>query len=228
MERQRVKVTCPRPHSWLMAELDLEPIAPDSWSHCLSTPPCRLLRLLRYHQSSWSIYFSVSSPLGNRQWSLFSLSLTALICLSLPPNEWGVSGSTVHAKRRMAFDFPLKHLLVPDEVYCIMQWTVLSYLWTIFQKIKSWLPYKYEMNMCQIFYLTHELMREPVRYYNLFKGEFKEHTSATRKDQKWQIDAKLVNIHRAIINSSPLNTIFISTNNNHLHYYQFSFYRVVK
>lgn len=29
------------------------------------------------------------------------------------------------------------------------------------------------MNMYQRFYLTHKVMREPVRCYNSFKGEFK-------------------------------------------------------
>lgn len=30
--------------------------------------------------------------------------------------------------------------------------------------------------MGQRFYLTHQLTGGPVRYYNLFKGEFEEHT----------------------------------------------------
>lgn len=37
-----------------------------------------------------------------------------------------------------------------------------------------------------------------------------------------QIDAKLVNIYRVIINYISLNTIFISTEKNYLHCYQFS------
>lgn len=59
-------------------------------------------------------------------------------------------------------------------------------------------------------------MREPVGCYNPFKGECQEHTEATRQAE---IDAKLVNTHRAIINSSPLDTVCIPRDNNHLHDY---------
>ena len=42
--------------------------------------------------------------------------------------------------------------------------------------------------------------------------------------QRWHIEAKLVSIHIAIANSSPLNTIRIAMDTKHLHQYQFSFY----
>ena len=46
---------------------------------------------------------------------------------------------------------------------------------------------KYKMNMYQRFYLTHKVMREPGRRYNLFQGEFKvPHLSIRNIEMKYK------------------------------------------
>jgi len=73
--------------------------------------------------------------------------------------------------------------------------------------------YNYSINVYQRFYLTHKVMREPVRYYNWPKGDFKEpHLSIGNVEMKYKYsDAKLGTRKLAV---SPLDSISNSMDMN--------------
>ena len=113
-------MTCPRSHSWLRAELEPEPSAPGSWSHHPSPPlPSAQAAPLPPKEHS------AQRPTPREAESEACPShLSSAIPFHLMNGVFLVRPYTLN-KQRMVFHFPLKHLLIPDEVYCMRQWAVL-------------------------------------------------------------------------------------------------------
>lgn len=78
--------------------------------------------------------------------------------------------------------------------------------------------------MCQILYLSHRHIRDPLDVRTGSRGTYLE------SDKEWRNEftdgcklAKLANIYRVVINGIPLDIIYISVVKNKLYYSQLTF-----
>ena len=77
-----------------------------------------------------------------------------------------------------------------------------------FQKLETWLPYKYKMNMCQRLYSARSLAREPAVCQDWFKWYFKEGRCVESKacEMCLLIESKLLSVLPGI--NLVLGTVF--------------------